>query len=200
MAIIPCPNLLKTFPSVIAESPHLFAQIVTVRFVQQIITIAWMFRNIFRIIHGIIRFRNNARTVRPPEIRPDKKRLVLILCLINQTIRLMSHKVFNRTFYRPFMFTKHLLNLQSRIISQKAMRNINIFKPLLLKIFLIIIRFIIRRLIKNQAWENTASRKCVADKRFTIIEPALFRPSAWRYMPLARKSAIISCIMHTVSQ
>ena len=141
----------------------------------EILAIAGMFRYILRPVHGIVGFRYNARTVRPPEITPDKERLILIPCLFDQPVGFLRHKILYCALHRPLVPAKHLLNLKRWIISHKPMRYIHTLKPFFLQILRIIIGCIHRRNIKFQAGKYPASGKPIAHKGKIILKTAFRR-------------------------
>ena len=160
-----------------------------------------MFRYGFGIIHGVVRLRHDAGTVGSPEIGPYEKRLILILCLLNQAVGFLGHKILNGALQRSLVLAEHLLHLESRIISHKSVGDIHIRKSLFLQIFLIVIGRIIRRLIETQVRKNTASREPISHKSFAVLtESAFLRLTGRRHMPFSCIAAVIPCIPHTLAQ
>ena len=132
VAVVAGSNLLKAFPTVVAQAPHLLTEIVPIGLIQQIVAIAGMLGNVGRVIHGIIGLRDDAGGMGSPEVCPDEEGLFLLLGLVNQPVCLVSHEVLDGAFHRPLMLAEHLLALKGGVVAHKPVGDIHIFKSVFL--------------------------------------------------------------------
>ena len=200
VAVIASRDLLEALPAVVAQAPHLLAEIIAIGLIQQVVAVAGMLGDVLRVVHGIVRLRHNAGAVRPPEVGPDEEGLVLLLRLVDQAVGLVGHKVLDGALHRAFVLAEHLLNLQIGVVAQKAVGDVHVLETVLLQVFLIVVGHIVRRLVEHQMREHAAAREGIAHKRLAVVKATALRRQGGRNVPLACIAAVVTCIVHAVTQ
>ena len=96
-------NFLESLPAVIAQSPHVFDQLLAIGLFLKGLCVPRMFRNGLGIVHGKVRLRDQRRAVRPPEVGPQEEGLFAGGHLVEHAKGFLGDEILDAGLDRPLV-------------------------------------------------------------------------------------------------